>query len=54
MNKIVSDSTSFNNKDYLVEEFSLRWNYVLPVYPPVDYKYGKELQKYKLNLVASE
>ena len=43
-----------SNKDYLVEEFSLRWNYVLPAYPPVNFDYKPSLKSLQLNSVTSE
>ena len=52
--KNVNDNVSLSNKDYLVEEFSLRWNYVLPAYPPTSFNYQPSLLKNKLNLVTSE
>ena len=36
------------NQCYLADEFSLRWNYVLPEYPPKDYDYSDQLIKLRL------
>jgi len=32
------------SKTFLVEEFSLRWNYALPAYPPQDFNYESVLK----------
>ena len=34
-----------------MNEFAIRWNYVLPNYPPENYDYKTKLLKEKLNVV---
>lgn len=41
-----------NSVAYLVEQFSQRWWYALPVYPPENFDYKPELERRKLNCVS--
>lgn len=45
---------SWDNQEYLVEEFAIRWNYALPAYPPADFSYKSQLKQQKLNEVTYE
>ena len=42
-----------NNMSYLVEQFSQRWWYALPAYPPENFDYKPDLEKLKLNCVST-
>lgn len=41
-----------NNQSYLVEQFSQRWWYALPEYPPENFDYKPLLENKKLNCVS--
>ena len=47
-------SSSFGSHSFLIEEFSKRWNYALPSYPPSGYDYKKDLVSKKLHLVSAQ
>ena len=46
--------SSFGSHSFLIEEFSKRWNYALPSYPPAGYDYKKDLVSKKLHLVSAQ
>ena len=47
-----SKGPSMNSMSYLVEQFSQRWWYALPAYPPENFDYKPDLEKRKLNCVS--
>lgn len=51
---IQSNPQSFGSHAFLIEEFSKRWNYALPSYPPEGYDYSKDLLTRKLHLVSMQ
>jgi hypothetical protein len=45
------EEINFTNKDHLIEEFSVRYWYSLPAWPPVDYDYTDKLRAQNLRRV---
>ena len=48
------DDLNFANKDHLVEELSVRWNYALPRWPPDNYCYDAALRAHGLRKVDAK
>lgn len=46
----VSD-INFKNQEHLVYEFSVRWSYALPSWPPKDFDYNAKLRENNLRVV---
>jgi hypothetical protein len=45
------EELNFNNKDHLIEEFSIRWWFSLPKWPPENYDYTEKLLQHRLRKV---
>ena len=42
---------NFSIKEHLIEEFSVRWNYALPSWPPEGFDYDSALKQHGLRRV---
>ncbi|CDW86334.1 UNKNOWN [Stylonychia lemnae] len=49
--QVTEEELNFLNKQHLIEEISVRWNYVLPPWPPANYDYGYALKQNNLRRV---
>ena len=41
---MTDEDLNFQNKEHLIEEFSVRWYYAMPPWPPENYDYGPALR----------
>ena len=48
------DDLNFSNKDHLVEELAVRWNYALPKWPPENFSYEDALRAHNLRKVDAK
>jgi len=48
------DDLNFSNKDHLIDELAVRWNYALPKWPPDNYDYEPALRAYNLRRVDTK